>query len=216
MLKITLLQKINTKLKTIFKFLFTLFIIFNLSSCAISSSKIEALSNNSFYKNTDNIKNLNSWKIQGVIGIRYNSKAQSANYIWAQDKNKFDINLYGPLGIGAVDIKGNKNEVTLINSKGVTKSKNVEELLFSQLGWIVPVDGMKSWIKGIPTNKNYKGTKNSNNLFYNLKQNGWNIKIKDYVLVDDKYPLPTKITMTRGDLWVKLIIKSWKVNNISL
>ncbi|MDE4972331.1 lipoprotein insertase outer membrane protein LolB, partial [Francisella tularensis] len=51
----------------------------------------------------------------------------------------------------------------------------------------------------------------NNNLLSKLSQNGWSISYSNYQLVDYKYPLPTKIRMSRDNLTLKLVIKSCQI-----
>ncbi|BCD92050.1 outer-membrane lipoprotein LolB [Francisella halioticida] len=156
---------------------------------------------------------LDSWKIKGVLGIIYNDKAETANYIYSQDGDKFSIKLYGPLGIGSIQIKGDSDKVTLENSKGQKiEAKNAKSLMIEQLGWYVPVNGLKYWVKAVAIpNIKYKSKLNQNNLIKTLEQNNWDISYKNYKLVDFKYPLPSRIRMSRNNLIIKIVIKSWQI-----
>ncbi|MDE4998836.1 lipoprotein insertase outer membrane protein LolB, partial [Francisella tularensis] len=40
---------------------------------------------------------------------------------------------------------------------------------------------------------------------------GWSISYSNYQLVDSKYNLPTKIRMSRDNLTIKIVIKSWQI-----
>ncbi|MDE4976265.1 outer membrane lipoprotein LolB, partial [Francisella tularensis subsp. holarctica] len=72
------------------------------------------------------------------------------NYTYLQDGDNFSIKLYVPLGIGSIEIKGDTNSVSLENSKGQKlTAKDAKTLMLDQLGWYVPVEGLKYWIKAI-------------------------------------------------------------------
>ena len=160
-----------------------------------------------------NLHKLNKWTASGVIGISYNGKADSANYVYSQDGEEFSIKLYGPLGIGSVEIKGDDNKVIFIDNKGKkTQADSVESLMVQRLGWYVPVEGLSSWIKGIPvSDKDTNRQIDDNNLTQVLAEGGWEMHYQDYKMFDGKYPLPTKVKMTRDGLYLKIIIKSWQV-----
>ena len=162
------------------------------------------------------LQKLNKWAATGVIGIRYNGKADSANYVYSQNGDDFSIKLYGPLGIGSIEVKGNDKEAIFVDNKGKkTQANNVESLMMQKLGWFVPVEGLKSWIKGIPvSDKDTNRQVGDNNLTEVLLEKGWEIDYSDYKMFDEKYPLPTKIKMTRDDLYLKIIVKSWAIVDI--
>lgn len=210
------MSKLKTGIKQIYKLLLVSLFAIAIVSCTTVQTKMTPISPKNTFEQ-DKIKpqllKLDSWKIKGVLGIIYNNKAESANYIYTQDGDKFSIKLYGPLGIGSVQIKGDSNQVTLENSKGQKiQAKDAKSLMLEQLGWYVPVDGLKYWVKGvaIPSIK-YKSKLNHNNLVEMLEQNGWDISYKSYKFVGSKYPLPSRIRMSRDNLIIKIVIKSWQI-----
>ena len=210
------MSKLKIGTKQIYKLLLVSLFATTVVSCTAVQTKMTSISPKNTFEQ-DRIKpqllKLNSWKIKGVLGIIYNNKAESANYIYTQDGDKFSIKLYGPLGIGGVQIKGDSNQVTLENSKGQKiQAKDAKSLMIEQLGWYVPVAGLKYWVKGvaIPSIK-YKSKLNHNNLVEMLEQNGWDVSYKSYKFVDSKYPLPSKIRMFRDNLIIKIVIKSWQI-----
>lgn len=206
--------RIDTKL--IFKLVILIFLAFTISGCATTSANISDINAKTKFSR-DQIQNellkLDSSKVTGVIGIIYNNQAESANYIYSQDGDKFNIKLYGPFGVGSVDIKGDSNKVSLENSKGQkVQANDIKSLMLEQLGWYVPVEGLKFWIKGIAVPNIAKEIKlTNNNLIDTMKQNGWSISYKDYKLINNKYPLPSKIRISRDNLTLKIVIKSWQL-----
>jgi outer membrane lipoprotein LolB len=168
----------------------------------------------SWKQHRDQLSNLNHWKLSGVIGIVSNHQGESANFQWDQSKGLFNIEISGPLGIGAIYLKGNKNKTTLISSKGKHyTANNPEELMYTQMGWYVPITGLSFWVKGIPIpNQPAKKKLNNLGLISTLYQNGWEINYDNYILVNKKYPLPRKIIMIGNGLKIKLINKKWSIN----
>ncbi|QIV93847.1 outer membrane lipoprotein LolB [Allofrancisella frigidaquae] len=198
------------------KFKFATFFILStlLVACStLDTNTIDAHKKFDRAKLDSQLLDLVKWQVSGVIGIIYNNKADSANYTYSQDKDNFIMSLYGPLGVGKVEISGDKNKVILKNSKGeILEAKDVKTLMLDELGWYVPLDGLKYWIKAIavpqtPANLKLK----ANNLAGELSQQGWKISYQGYELIDQKYPLPTKFKMSRGDILLKVVIKSWRL-----
>nr|WP_191092421.1 lipoprotein insertase outer membrane protein LolB [Francisella sp. XLW-1] len=214
MLSIMLKSKIDIKHKI--RLVLTLIFVSLLVSCTSVQSSIAPINDNMKFDQkltSEELLQLNKWQAKGVIGIIYNNQAESANYIYTQDGDKFSISLYGPLGIGSVEIKGDTDEVSLENSKGQKiVAKDAKTLMLEQLGWYVPVDGLKYWIKAVAIpNIKYNTQLNSQGLPHKLSQNGWNISYQNYELVDSKYPLPAKIRMSRENITLKIVIKSWQI-----
>lgn len=162
-----------------------------------------------------NLHKLTQWQASGVIGIIINHKGESANFIWKQNKQNFWIQIYGPLGIGATTFSGDNHQVELKRSNGeVIKSQSLEALMQSQLGWSLPIEGLYYWARGLYIPQvPYRKTLNNFGLVQNLKQQGWQIQYKDYMLYDTQYPLAEKIIFRYGDdLKITLVIKSWLLN----
>ena len=211
------MSKIKTSIKQQVKLAFIAITLLVLSSCqSLNTSNSTEINKSTKFDMTAleaKLNKLDNWTASGVIGIRYNGKADSANYVYSQDGDDFSIKLYGPLGIGSIEIKGDGNKVTLIDNKGKeTQADSAESLMMQQLGWYVPVEGLKSWIKGIPvSDKDTNRQINDNNLVQILLEKGWEIDYSGYKMFDGEYPLPTKIKMTRDDLSLKIVVKSWVI-----
>ena len=107
--------------------------------------------NQSWQDYQHSLNQINTWEASGVIGVIINNKGESANFIWQQDNNLYYIQLYGPMGLGAVSLKGQPESVTLTKNNGEKlTANNPSELMDKALGWNVPVDGMNYWGKGLP------------------------------------------------------------------
>ncbi|GAB4221771.1 MAG: lipoprotein insertase outer membrane protein LolB [Francisella sp.] len=210
------ISQLKIDIKVVFSLVIALIFIGLLSSCSTTSANISDIESQKVFNKKDiynKLLNLKKWQVSGVIGIIYNNKAESANYIYQQDEDAFDIKLYGPLGVGSIEIKGNKNGVCLENAKGQKlTAKDIKTLMLEQLGWYVPVNGLQYWIKGISMpNIKQKSQFNTHNLLQSIDQNGWNIQYGNYKIIDNIYPLPIKIKMIRDNLNIKIIIKSWQI-----
>ncbi|MFT5950337.1 MAG: outer membrane lipoprotein LolB [Francisella sp.] len=212
-----IMSKLRIDIKRQVRIAFIVIALFVLSSCqSLSVNNSTEINKSTKFDITAleaKLQKLNKWDAKGVIGIRYNGKADSANYVYSQNGDDFSIKLYGPLGIGSIEIKGNDKEAVFVDNKGKkTQANNVESLMMHKLGWFVPVEGLKNWIKGIPvSDKDTDRHIDNNNLTQVLLEKGWKIDYHGYKMFDDQYPLPTKIKMTRDDLSLKIIIKSWQV-----
>jgi outer membrane lipoprotein LolB len=215
---IKILRFTNIKLK-LYAFIIVLTgSIFILTSCAtIDSPNTPVLKSNNVRQSWGNYKQilttLENWKATGVIGIVVNKKGESANFIWQQDQKDFYIQLYGPMGLGAVSLKGNDDLVTLTQNNGTELSANsATDLMDKTLGWNVPVTGLYYWGIGTYDPSSAKVyALNQFGLLASLQQNGWNITLSKYKLYMGKYPLPGKITLIQGNLKIKIIIKSWQL-----
>lgn len=88
----------------------------------------------------------------GKIGITTHSPtgrtAGSAFYTWAQEDERFTINLTGVLGMGATQIRYDGHTATLTNHETTLTADNPNELLLKATGWHAPIDKLPYWVMG--------------------------------------------------------------------
>lgn len=157
------------------------------------------------------INQIDHWNTAGKIGIRTPDDSQSASLSWNQNQQAYNISLKGPLGQGGATISGDQYSSTLeIPGEQPLAAGSPEELLSLRLGWEIPVKDAQYWIKGIPSpNSNYDLTLADNRLA-KLTQQGWDIEYQSYV-EGSKTSLPRKLTMTREELKLTLILRNWRI-----
>jgi outer membrane lipoprotein LolB len=147
------------------------------------------------------------WVLRGKIGIKTPEKADSASVYWSQEKENYNLKLFGPLGMGAVELKGKPGEVVYIDNQGHSYQASSAEILLQQnLGWQLPVSNLSYWVRALPapniaSQKNY----NINHQLILLQQQGWNINYLDY-----QSQLPHIIQLKNGNIDLRLVINQWQ------
>ena len=146
---------------------------------------------------------LQSFNIRGKIGITtpqtQTNAAQtgSAFYVWAQEQERFAIDLTGALGIGHTVIEYDGQTATLVSDRtGEIKAASPEELLLRATGWQAPISQLRHWISGrpAPTDSNSKLDEQGRLL---TSQNGdWQASFN---YKDTNTRIPNKITVVRAD-----------------
>lgn len=152
---------------------------------------------------------MREWQIKGKIGVRTQDDGGSAYMDWSQSFDSFYILLSGPLGQGSTIISGNPLGARLQNSDGDFISQSPEQLVYEHTGWVIPINHLLYWVKGIPAPFGQPSiTHNPHGTIDTLKQDGWTLKYDRYGMALNQM-LPQRIKITRGDLKVTLIIKEW-------
>jgi len=154
-----------------------------------------------------------NFQAQGMIGIRYQQRAESANVTLTQTGENYDVELYGPLGADRVVLIGSPGQVTLKTSDGnITHAKTPEILLQQRLGWSLPINNLYYWLRGLPAPK-IKNTLTFDAYHHlvKLQQQGWVIRYARYAAVDHT-DLPTKIFMEQANVHATIVISQWKIN----
>ena len=197
-----------------FKIIFMGTLLLWLTGCATVSTPKNTPAQNPTQTWNDRVQTLSAiqtWDIKGLIAIRNNAKPDnvSANIQWQQSRKNYQLLLFGPLGAGAVTLKGSPQQVTLQTADGKTfHAASAEALLAEQTNWHLPVSNLFYWVRGIPAPGPAKKQLDNFHHLTLLQQQGWQIQYLDYTAVN-QVDVPSKIILTNPDFYVKIIIKQW-------
>jgi len=152
------------------------------------------------------------WTLNGRVALHNGHDAWSAGLHWTQRRDAYRVSLYGPLGQGVVQMDGDGSGGVLRLADDKTfKSSNMEDLLYRELGWHIPVDGLRFWARGLPvpdTPTHYAFDAQGRLVW--LEQFGWHVAYLRYTRVD-RLALPQRVDITRRKLSVKLVVDQWDV-----
>lgn len=155
---------------------------------------------------------ITSWDISGALAARSSGKGWSASLNWTQrGAGAYQFRLSGPIGSGTILITKSGGVVTLRDGKKSTSSSNAQSLLKQQTGVSLPVPNLYYWARGIPapgavSDKKY----DESGRLRVLQQAGYTIEYQQYASVG-KAVLPTSIRLQGNGVFMKLIIKNWRV-----
>lgn len=159
-----------------------------------------------------NLTILQDFEVIGKIGFSDGKRGGSASVVWQQDpQNNYQIRLYGPLGSGAVQIKGQAHHVSLTRTDGtITTAKSPEALVDQELGWFIPVSGLRYWLRGLPAPGTAltKMLLDANNRLWQINQQGWTIVYESYQSKDNR-DIPYKLSLRNGNIKLKFIFDRW-------
>lgn len=162
----------------------------------------------SWEEHQSRLQQLNTWELNGKIGIRTREDAHSANLYWHQQEYRYEIEMSGPLGQGGAHLEGQPGQVKLdISGEPSYHATSPEQLLLDRLGWSLPVTQAYWWVRGLPAPDSPHEFLLSDNRLAQLTQDGWVIHYLSYSLAPQ--PLPQKIRMSRDGLQITLIIREW-------
>lgn len=148
-----------------------------------------------------------NWVLQGKIGVKTPEQTGSASLYWRQQGDVYHIRLFGPLGIGAVELNGNPNLVTYTdNHRKIYQSHSAELLLKQNADWQIPINNLKYWVcalpvSDIPSQKSY----NTQHQLISLQQQGWKIDYSSY-----QHNMPHLIQLTRPGINLRIVINQFQ------
>lgn len=172
-----------------------------------------------FQKTYLNHADLKHWRYSAKVGVSTPEAKEYANMIWAfaPEKNN-TVRLYGPLGIGAIKIEFDDQQVTLSDRKGVLhQGYSAERLLERIVGWTIPVDALRYWMFSLPMpNRQYEYQLNESDQLSSLRQFGWEIDYSNYRDYNSGYaPFARKIIAKKQvtdeqTVIVTLVTRAWQ------
>jgi outer membrane lipoprotein LolB len=149
----------------------------------------------------------NMWSLQGRIAIKTAQQGETASVYWQQRGTQYYLRVFGPLGIGAVQLHGVPGDVSLTTNHGQTFQANTPEILIKQtLGWQLPVSNLVYWIRGekaphIPSQQQF----DQQHHLLSLQQQGWSIVYISY----NNDGLPRLLSCTRDQLTIRIVVDRW-------
>ncbi|MFC6671315.1 lipoprotein insertase outer membrane protein LolB [Marinobacterium aestuariivivens] len=156
---------------------------------------------------------LETWALDGKIGIRTGQDSHSARLQWQQRPGDYRILISGPLGQGGALIEGSDQGVIIdVAGEGRYRASSPEGLLQELLGWSFPVQQATYWVRGLPAPGLPYSPGFRENRLETLEQGGWLIHYSGYSQQGDP-GLPERIRLRRADLTITVIIKDWELSS---
>lgn len=161
----------------------------------------------------------NALQLTGRITVRYmqNEKEQiiTGGFEWQHDETNVRVNLISPLGQTLARIEKTPQGASLQRSDyPIQTASELDGLLQTNLGWSLPVNGMRDWLQGFVAAPNgaLQAVTAQNNAL--AEADGWQLR---YVAwnYDDAPPHPKRIDLRRdttefGEINIKILIDQWK------
>jgi outer membrane lipoprotein LolB len=159
----------------------------------------------------DALAQRDNWGLLGRVSVTVEEQGWHANLEWLQQGSTYELGLSGPLNQGRLSIAGGPRGVTAHGSDGsVVAATDAESLLTEQLGWSLPVAGMRYWVLGIPDPSQPVVSMTLDELgrLATLEQSGWVIRYPSYI-EGDGLDLPHKIRFDSTRVKVRMVIDEW-------
>ena len=160
------------------------------------------------------INQLDSWRIRGKVGVRAESGSGSASVDWSQQGKLYEIRLSGALGFGSAHIQGDEQMAHWRQANGERfSSDSPEDVIASALGWSLPIDSLRYWIRGIAApNAKVTGFEYRGALLYELEQLGWQLSFDRYDH-NSTPTLPGRIVMVSAGKQITFLIREWNLED---
>jgi len=204
-----------------------------LAGCATQPAPPEPLPQeqiNTLSDHQQQLKGLNNWQLKGRLAISFNGDSWNATIHWQKSPDRYDIQLYLPLGQGSLKLKGDSRGATLQTSEGEHfEADSGENLFYQQFGLIFPISALHDWVVGLPamgvtTSSDWLQQVDSNGRMVSLEQDNWNLRLLSYQRVSkqhlntepdvaDMLYLPSKVFVKQNGNSVRLVVQQWQLDD---
>ena len=154
------------------------------------------------------LSEISGFRISGRVSS--DAATGSARLNWSQDGERFSARAAGPFGSGAVGLSGTPQAVRIRSSGEQFETDRPELWMRQQLGWSLPVAGLRYWALGMPrpgVAASY-GFDEAGRLAQ-LSQSGWRVVYGGYAQ-QDGIALPYRIHLHGPDSTILLRIDAWQ------
>ena len=157
---------------------------------------------------------LEDWGISGRVGIRIDGRGWNASLDWRSRPDGYHLNIFGPFGRGLAQIEADTTGVTLTTDDNrVLQASSADALVHQELGWPLPVDGLRDWVLGRPATVGDSPPETVLDAWGRpdrLYQDGWEIHYLRYR--GDTCPtMPDRLRLIYGEITVNLVIDEWRL-----
>ncbi|MDQ2916152.1 MAG: lipoprotein insertase outer membrane protein LolB [Casimicrobiaceae bacterium] len=134
------------------------------------------------------------FSIGGRISARRGDAGVAGAFSWSHGARYDAIEISTPLGQTLAKLEGGPHDVTVRLSDGrVERAETWGALTEKAFGVTIPVDGLASWIRGLPRpNARYGVERDTASRVALLRQDGWEVV---YAYADDAARKPFRVTL---------------------
>ena len=157
------------------------------------------------------IAELDAWTLRGRLAVNDENDGGSGTLHWQESPGAIRMDFHGAMGRGAWRLvaAGGEAELELADGRHYS-AETVGELVRAQLGWVMPVENLSWWVRGVQApGQTGQRTLGADGSLSFLSQSGWDIEFGRYRDVQG-LSLPLKLTARQGNKTVKLAIRDWE------
>ncbi len=192
----------------------TLLLGISLAGCATTFNANTTTVKMPFTTRTAKLAQQKCWSAKGRVGIHTTAQTAMASFHWQQQDANYRVELTGPLGTNYTVLLGDSQQVKLQASTGKTyTAQTPERLLQQQVGWSLPVTGLRYWIRGLPVPGVPAQTQfDSSHRLSTLEQQNWRIIYGSYMSTTSNrltIDLPHQITLDNATTHLRIAVQQW-------
>jgi outer membrane lipoprotein LolB len=153
---------------------------------------------------------LQDWSLEAHLGVSNGDDGGSGQLAWKQNGDAYDFSVRAPVTGKTWHLHGDARTATLEGVRDTpAHDRDASSLLEREVGWHVPVDELRYWVRGLraPTST-AQVTYDENGLPAVLEQAGWKVEYRDWFSKQSPV-LPRKVFASHAKFRVRLVIEQW-------
>ena len=160
----------------------------------------------------EELSRLRSWSLHGTLAVRpAGGDASRVTMRWRQSPDSYLVRFMGPLGVGLFEVEGTATAVEARFPDGRrANAASPEALLEQEIGWSVPLQGLRYWVVGAPVPDVAPSKMELDDLgrLARLQQAGWTVVYERYDTVDG-LSLPERIRFSNASVDATVVVRRW-------
>ncbi len=148
------------------------------------------------------------FSVRGKIGVVEDGDSWSARFVWRQSGERFEIDLWGPLGQGQTRLRGTPYRLEIMDADGgVRTAGSLEGVMLVELGWSLPLGLLIDWLQGRPSPQApmTDAVRNREGGLKEFRQLGWQVRFERIKRAPADAP-PRRITAQRPGYRVRVAV----------
>lgn len=158
----------------------------------------------------DQVLAFENWALDGKLAISDDKDGGSGRLQWRSGPGLSELDFRGAFGRGAWQLDIRPDLAVLSFANGETwQSPDVSSLVRDHVGWVVPVDALSWWVRGLaaPGAVEVRHLDEEGRMTF-LSQDGWDVDYRKYKEFSGT-AMPVRIDARRGEQRVKFIMREW-------
>ena len=153
-----------------------------------------------------------AFELTGRLSARRGNNALSANFRWTHEQQRDELDLSSPLGQTIARLSSDASGVHLQTPDGrVETADDWAALTTRALGWPLPVEGLASWIQGVPRDGAPAAVERaSDGMPAALRQDGWSVVYQAFERGSDGLSRPKRLTLDFPEVELRIAVDSWR------
>lgn len=203
------------------------FIVLLLCSCTVVPPREppQAPADELWQQRVRQLQALSAWSFNGRVAVNGpDIPSRTIRITWSAVGASYRLSLMTPFGQQVAELTGAAGVASLRRPGEETRTAgSPEALLYDALGWTAPLRELRYWVRGLPapdagsafTGDIASDTRSTVRLdewgrLVAVMQDGWDVRIDRYG-ESEGLELPRRLTVSRGDLRIRLLIDEWKL-----